>query len=212
MSSLKDVVSTAYWPGVNSHAFWSLCERVDGLFILESSDELRAEYVFRNDVDGKLLKAPFEAIYNIYCDSWSNVAIDKATLYLNEKALEICEGPEINFETFTEKSPMPVSLLGDDEMRIVLRFANPTFIPKTIGSARVMRFTWDTKSAPFVVATTCDCAVMYDGHQLRAVSHVEDDDSSDDEDIKELVRNITGPNPDPEMLERALSMDASKIK
>lgn len=203
MASISDFVDTRSWPGVNTHAFWSLSERVDDIFALESSEETRAEYVFQNDVDGKLLKAPFDGLYNLYVDSWANVVIEKATLYLNDKALEVVDGPEINFDTFTEKNPLPLTLMGNDELRIVLRFGGPAYVPKTLGSARLMRFTWKDKNQAFVVATNCHCAIMYDGHQLRAVSYIEDDES-DDEGLKNLLKEITGPNPNKELFEQAM--------
>jgi hypothetical protein len=202
MASLSELVEKDSWPGVNKSAFWSLCERIDDLFVLESKDETRAEYVFNKAADGKLLKAPFDGLYNLYVESWNNVQIEKATLYYNQIPLEIAEGPEINFDTFTETNPLPVSLMNNDELRIVVRSASPSFWPSALGTARMMRFTWKTTEQPFVVVTTCTCALMYDGHQLRAVSHVDDDES--DEELQNLLAHITGPTANPELLEKAL--------
>jgi hypothetical protein len=207
MSSLASYVDTTSWPGVNKNAFWSLCERVDDTFVLENADELRAEYVFNNAVDGKLLRAPFDGLYNLYIESWNNAQVDKAILYLNQTPLEVCEGPEINFDTFTETNPLPIALMHNDELRIVLKLASPGFIPKSLGSARMMRFNWKTTDQPFVVVTTCSCAIMYDGHQLRAVSHVEEDsDNETSASLENLLQSITGTTPDPEAFRRALSL------
>lgn len=202
MASLSSFVDKDSWPGVNKSAFWSLCERVDDLFVLETKDELRAEYVLNKSIDGKLLKAPFDGLYNLYVDSWVNVQLDKGTLYFNQIPLEVQEGPELNFETFTEHSPLPLTLMHNDELRIVLKSATPTFWPSTVGSARMMRFTWRKTDQPFVVLTTCNCAMMYDGHQLRAVSHVEEDES--DDELRDLLQSITGQHPDPDLLDKAL--------
>jgi hypothetical protein len=201
MASFEHLVDTKTWPGANTNAFWSLCERIDDLFTLESQDEstgTRAEYIFSNEKDGTLLKAPFDGLYNLYVDSWSNAILEEGLLLFNGKVIEKVEGPEINFDTFDEGSPFPLGLMTpNDELRLILKFASPTFIPNTVGSARMMRFTWKTTTEPFVITTSCNSALMYDGHQIRAVSHLEDD--ADGPSVSSLLKEVAA-SPTPEAL------------
>lgn len=200
MASLHHLVETSEWPGVNPKAFWSLCERIPDLFTLDVSDECRAEYTFHNEVDGKLLKAPFDGLYNLFIESWPSAEIEKATLYFNGTPIEVCEGPDVQFETFHEENPLPIGLCDGGELRIVLKFNAPAYVPKSIGSARLMRFRWKNKNEPFVITTSCNCAMMYDGQQIRAVSYIEEEGT--DEGLKTLVEQITGSTPDPARLKQ----------
>lgn len=201
MASFEHLVDTKGWPGANVNAFWSLCERIDDLFVLESQDGTRAEYVFSMEKDGLLLKAPFDGLYNLYIDSWSNACLEEGLLLFNGKVIEKTEGPEINFETFQEGNPFPIGLMtSTDELRVILKFASPTFIPNTVGSARMMRFTWKSTSEPFVITTSCSSALMYDGHQIRAVSHLDDEPTNS---MSSLLKEVAA-NPTPESLETLL--------
>jgi hypothetical protein len=198
MSSFEHLVDTKAWPGANVNAFWSLCERIDDLFVLESQDGTRAEYVFSMEKDGLLLKSPFDGLYNLYVESWSNACLEEGLLLFNGKVIEKVEGPEINFDTFRESNPFPIGLMtSSDELRVVLKFGSPTFIPNTVGSARMMRFTWKSTTEPFVITTSCNSALMYDGHQIRAVSHLEDESGSPS--LSSLLKDVAS-NPTPESL------------
>lgn len=169
--NIKDLIDNSNgWPGMNPHAFASLCERVHDCFSLVPGDSgMHLEYVFDKYVDGELLKAPFQCLYNI------NVQFEHATkvsLVYNTTVLEVFEEEEVCFDMFNEKFMFPLAFMQpNDELRIRIDLSRPCFAPKKIGSARLVRCTWATKK-PCLVAMSQSSAMMFDGTKLNCVSNL----------------------------------------
>jgi hypothetical protein len=188
---MKDVaIVSKGWPAMNPTAFWSLTERVDNLFTLETSDQKSATYVFQNTENGEILCAPFQAMYNLNID-WPKEQQVKATLFYNNTALETCEGSEIDFDTFSQSEPFPLCLMSEtDELRIVISFQKHLFLPVNIGSARMLRFTKKEQIDPFCICTTDTCAIMFDGKKIQAMSTLNNTESDSDDDCSQEYNDI----------------------
>jgi hypothetical protein len=185
MASLKNFVEKE-WPGINVDAFWSLSERIENTFQMVSQTDDRVLYRYV-PTDGKLLKAPFQALHSIRVDLESTHRI---RLLLNDVCLETVQGSD--FDTFGPESPFP--FLAPDDLLLEISCIPGQFLPRTLGSARCLRFEWrNTDIPPFVITTTCSCAVMFDGHQIRAITNSDDAStaSSVSTDIKDLLQDLT---------------------
>lgn len=203
--NIKDLIDHSNgWPGMNPHAFASLCERVDDCFTLVPGDSsIHLEYIYDKHIDGQLLKSPFQCLYNL------NVNLEHATkisLLFNTTILEVVEEEEASFDIFTEKFMFPIDFMQDnDELRIQIELSRPSFAPKKLGSARLVRCNWSTKK-PCLIALTQNSAIMFDGTKINCVSNIinmynafgNDEGSSIasslSTDIQELVDDVVNNN------------------
>lgn len=199
MANLKSVVDTKEWPCLNETAFWSLSERVEGVFELTRVDHETnrwAQYRLRNtaSLPSKILRAPFDACHSIRLDWDATGDEPHAKLCFNGKVVDTAIEGE--FDLFGPETVLPLGLMSsDDAITLDLYlFDQPCDWPSTLGSARMLRFNWKDTNKPFVVATGSRAAVMYDGYQLRAVSTLEPAGPSGA--VSGLSQNVTvrGPN------------------